>query len=403
MNASNPSSNTALYDKPKNELFSANRTIIFTFLLIVSCSFIPCAVLSLSFPKPPIHFIVPAYVIIASGLAFLFGIIKQFKYTFSYVLIFFLLYSATSTPIIPAAFFAVMFIFTLGGYISSCCGKRSYALLILLPIVSYLGAYMLTGDWMFSLVSVIPYPAVIAQGVLHKKNSERTAIVATSTFLLLAFSVGFVALMLWRGGKLSYTEIKASVDGARVALSNHLQNLSVEVQGQAQPIFEAQYIDELITSTFNMLPGLIIMLSLVAVYLLHSLQIALYKRTELDIYVTAKNTKITMSIYAACIFILAYIFSLTTDTAGKPDLVSSVANNLYIIFVPGLFLVGLDGIGAMLKKLKGLGLFLILLLVIAIFMLSSFILLIVAAIGAFYIIIKSVDEWAKKHYSKPRG
>ena len=79
---------------------------------------------------------------------------------------------------------------------------------------------------------------------------------------------------------------------------------------------------------------------------------------------------------------------------------SVVAGNLRLMLTPGLLIVGIGSLSAILRKLRGLGFFVLLFLFVAIFTLSDYIVLILAAIGAVYIIVTAIDEWAQKHYSK---
>ena len=116
--------------------------------------------------------------------------------------------------------------------------------------------------------------------------------------------------------------------------------------------------------------------------------------------INSKTSSVQMSTISAVLFVTAYIFSFTTDSAGNLDLVSAVAENLRIILTPGLLLAGIDAVGALLRKLRIGGLFFIILIIAAFMWLSDYILLLLAALGAIFIIVRAVDEWAKEHYKE---
>lgn len=396
----NPISDRAANSNKLDEIFPLQKIIVFVFLLILSCVYLPCAVLSLGYQQTPVYFTLPAYLLVGASIAFLFLIIKKLLYSISCAIAIFFLYSYTLSPILPAAVAAIVLIFAIGGYLSSICAKKTYPLLILLPAVSYLGAYALTGRWEISLLAIAPLLASIIQGVLQRKNTQRKTIILASSITFLALLAAFAALLLYLNGKLSYTVIQTEIDVIRNGISEYMKNLSVELEGATVDLFENEYVDLFVTQVFNMLPSLVVVLTFATIYFSHSMQLAMYKSTDFDLMVTQKTTQISMSVYAASAFVLSYILSLSTDVSGSPDMLGVVAGNLCIILLPGLFIVGVDSFTIIIRKLKGFGFFAVLLLFVAFFMLSSYILYIVAAIGAFYIIVTSIDQWAKNHYSK---
>lgn len=383
-----------------DDIFPVRRIIIYTFLLLLSCVYLPCAAALPFLFGTPLLFGIMAFVLTVSGVIFMFTEIKKLGYTVVVCVLIFFSYSYTRSFLVPAVIVALLFAFTLGSYIFSLCSKKTCALFFLIPIAAYLGAYSLTGDGIISLISLIPIPSVILQGALHKKNSDRTTIIVSSVFALTAACTGFAVLLLKLYGKLSIAGISEAVSEAREGIIHFMKNLSVDTGGGAINVFATEYVDAFVSQFFNMLPAVIIVAFLVLIYVCHSLQIRLYLRTDFDLLVTEKSSRITMSIYAACIFAIAYILSFSTDTAGNTDLLGAAAGNLRVILTPGFFIVGFDAIGAILRRLRGIGLILMLLLAVAVFALSQYIILIMAAIGAVYIIVTSVDTWAKKHYSQ---
>lgn len=383
-----------------DDIFPFKRLIIYTFLLLLSCVYLPCAATLPRLFETPVLFNIMAFVLTVSGLIFMFTEIKKLGYTIIISVLIFFLYSYKRSFLIPAIFVAAMFIFTLGSYICSLCSKKTYILIALIPVVVYLGSYALTGDRICSLISLIPIPSLILQGVLHKKNAERKTIIVSSVAALIAMCAGFAALLLKIYGRLSISGISETVSATRESIIYFMKNFSVDTGKETVNIFASEYVDAFVTQSFNMLPAIIIVAFLILIYVCHSLQIRLYLRTDFDLLVTEKNSRITMSIYAACIFVLSYILSFSTDTAENTDLLGAVAGNLRVILTPGMFIVGFDALGAILRRFRGFGFMLMLILILSIFLLSQYIILIMAALGAVYVIVTSVDSWAKKHYSK---
>lgn len=392
--------------KRLDEVFPLRKIIIFAFILAVCCVYLPCAVFSFGYIQTPWHFSLLAYIIIGASIAFLFVIIKRLLFSISCTVIIVSLYYLTFSPVPSAILAAIVLIFAIGAYLSSICTKKLYPLFLLFPVVCYIGGLAMTGDPAVSLLSVVPLVASIVQGRLQRKNTDRKTIILASSITFLALLAGAVALLLYLNGKLSYTVIQTNISILREGLSSYLKNLYFELDDQTLELMGSNYINEyvdtLIEKTFNTLPALITVITFAVMYLSHSLQLLMYQNTDYDLLITPKTTRITMSIYAASAFVLSYILSLTTDVAGRPNMLGVVSGNLCIILIPGLFFVGVEAFGVILKKLRGLGFFAILLLLAAFFMFTSYALYIVAGIGAFYIIITSIDAWAKKHYSQKR-
>lgn len=392
--------------KRLDEIFPLQKIIIFVFLLAVCCVYLPCAALCITCTQPPLHFSIIAYAIIIAAIAFLFTTVKKLLYSISCTVIIMTLYYLTLSPILPAAVAAIVLIFAIGAYLSSICTRKLYPWLALLPAVSYIGALGMTGDWAISLLAIVPLCAAIVQGILQRKNTDRKNIILVSSIIFLALLAGVIALLLYLNGKLSYATIQSDITITRERLLSYLKNLSFEFEGETLQIFDAEYaemIDVYIEHAFNMLPAIITVATFAVIYLSHTMQLLMYQSTDYDLLITGKTTKISMSIYAACAFVLSYILSLSTDVAGSPNMLGVVSGNLCMILLPGLFIVGVESFAIIVKKLRGFGFFAIILLLAAFFVFSSYALYIVAAIGAFYIIITSIDQWAKTHYSKNRS
>lgn len=385
-----------------DDIFPMQKIILFTFFTMLSCIYIPCAVLSLLSSFNPIYLDLIAFLVVGCGVTFLFFAVKRLGIAISSCIVLFFFYSYTESPIIPALIAAVVLSLALGGFLTSICPKKYSALTLLLIPTTYFGALGLTGDATVSLVAIAVSAAAITLGFLQRKNTERKSIILYSSAVFILVVTGMTALLLSSFGLLSEKGISDLILSARDSLSEYMKSLSIDMHGEAVPAFEAEYIDLYLSQVFNLIPAIFTVSVFVIIYFAHSLQLSVYKSCDFDIMVTQKTVKINMSIYAAIIFVASYILSLSTDTAGHPDMLGTVCSNLNLILTPGLFLVGFDGLRAILIKLRALGFILLLLLCAAVFLLSSYIILIMSAIGAFYIIILAIDEWAKKHYLRKK-
>lgn len=385
---------------PADEIFPLRKIIVFTFFALLSCVLLPCAAECAASGTTPLYFLIPAYAVLIAGTVYLLYSVRKAVFTVLVTLVLFFLYSVSSSPMLPAAVAAVVISLTFGGFVISVCSKKYRALLLLLPLAAYLGSYALTGDWMISLISLVPLFTAAAVGFLQRKNAECKTIVVASSVILIVLMCAIASLVLWSHGMLDMQSISDLIDTCRRELISYMNGLTVDIAGSSTAVFDAEYVESYVTYMFNMLPSMLAVICFVTVYLSHAMQLQIYKSCDLDLMANTKTSKITVSVYCAALFIVSYILSLSTDVAGNQDMLSAVSGNLRVILTPALLLVGFDAIGAMLRKLRGFGFIIILLLAVAIFTLSAYIILIISAIGAFYVIIKAIDAWAARHYSQ---
>lgn len=384
-----------------NGTYPLNQMILFTALAILSCTFLPVGILSLlSRASVPVYVLIPAYALLASGVVFLFTVIRRSLYTFILSLSVFFIYSITGSPILPAIITAVLLSSLFCGYMCSVLGGSANWFLLLLPTLSYIGAYALCGDPVFSLLSLIPLSSGAVVGLLHKKKVDRKTVTVVSSAVLLCLISLFSALILYRSGDLNVTSINGLILSARDTAIKFMQSYTLTLGGVPIAVFDPELIELFIINFFNIIPAMAVCTAFIIIYVSHSLQIILYERTDFDLMISEKTSKIDISIYAAGVFLISYILSLSTDVAGNATLLTVVTKNLFIILVPGLFLSGIYSVGDMLKKKSSGGIIAVLFLTLAAFVFRQYIIQIVAAFGAVYIIITNIDSWAQKHYAK---
>jgi hypothetical protein len=154
----------------------------------------------------------------------------------------------------------------------------------------------------------------------------------------------------------------------------------------------------------NSAPGLIASACLVAAYLAHNMQYRVLETAGIDRYMTASMTELTASVTGALVFIIAHILTYTTSSSGGISLAAVIGANLCYILMPLLALKGYEAFKLMIEKFFLFGLIAATGIAIAIFVLSSLTsssaLIMVALLGALYVVIAEIDKWAKEYYGK---
>lgn len=383
-------------DKPRQtSLVPFGRFLIYCAMIIACSAYIPTAFSGLS--ANVLHIL--SYAIIAIGIAFMFMIVRKLAYSLIVCLFSFYTLYLLPDPTLTAICISAMLIFLLGALAVSACPKRLLFALLAVPALAYLAA-LITSDPLTALGALVFIPSAAVAGMLQRKGAERKTIITSSTITVIVICIGGAALALYLSGKLDLTSITAIIDSARAQLLDALASMTLRLGEESIELFDPTLLPVAVDATFNVLPGLTVAALFVVFYFFHSVLFSLYKSEDLDLFINAKTSKVRMSTVSAVIFIAAYIFSFTTDSAGQIDIVGTVAENLRLILTPGMMLMGIDALGAIMRRLRLAG-FLVILLIIGAFMwLSSYVALILSALGAIYLIVRATDTWATEHYKK---
>lgn len=312
--------------------------------------------------------------------------------------------SYTGQPIVTAVFFGA--IICLGNGSAAICTSRGFKsiLFFLLPLLSYTLSYVIILDPVYSLASLIPYLPVFAMGLSCRFGAEKkTSIIVAATFIV-ATIIGLVAVYIQNVyGTISKEAITAACSEISRSYINMTEKALIAAGGEVDPSFHMQLqamTDLLINSAF----GLTVSICLVAVYLAFGIQYRIIEICGICRSMTANMTELSASVTAALIFIISHILTYTTNNSGEISIAAVVGMNLCYILMPLLALKGCEALKLLVKKYLLLGLIAAVAIVIAILafstLASSAALVLVALVGALYIIIAAVDKWAKEHFEK---
>ena len=201
-------------------------------------------------------------------------------------------------------------------------------------------------------------------------------------------------------GSISYESITAASESFKARFISELTVAMVEV-AQVEMTSALQKELVMIVDTYvNVSIGLLGAAAIITSYFANSIQLGIFKKLEMSSHLSPKSTTVTVSLSAAAIFIIAHLLSQATSASGGASLVATVGTNICLILFPALLHTSVGGIRYFLMRFGFLGIIVLIALIIAIFSMFSQILTLLSLFGAFVIIIKSVDAWAKEHYGK---
>jgi hypothetical protein len=264
---------------------------------------------------------------------------------------------------------------------------------------------MLTLDPICSLASLILYPPVFAMGISCRVGKDKKTSIIITASLIVATIVGFTAIFIQNtyGGLTQETISAACSDLSQSYIKMMEEALLAAGQVTIDPAIQMQLqamVDLLINSAF----GLTVAICLVCVYLAFGIQYRLIEVCKISRFMKPGMVEISASVSAALIFIVSHVLTYTTNSSGGIAISAVVGMNLCYILMPLLALKGCEALKLLIKKYLLLGLIASATIVIAIFTLSSFTsssaLILIAFVGALYIIIAAVDQWAKEFYKQ---
>ncbi len=294
-------------------------------------------------------------------------------------------------------------VLTLGLYSAATAAaeKKILALVIGTPLLSAALAFAVTQSIPLTLLSLIYLPPALAMGLASRRGLGRARSIAAFTAVaaveLLLAVVGYIA---WQNGTIN----RDVIENAVIYMQNCIEwTLRFAIERTGEVMIDETLLIEIRTlgaSAINLMPGLVTVAILTTGFFAHKTQCSIFSRYERDALLESSETPITVSCTAAIVFLIAHVFSYTTGASYAPSFVAIAAENLALILIPALLLIGWEKVAALPKKIGFLAIAVWIGIVLATNALSSSIISVLALIGAFCIIFARTDSWAKDHYRK---
>ena len=261
----------------------------------------------------------------------------------------FLAYSCDS--LIPAGVLCgVVFAVALGSTAISLLPRGKGALIPLLPILAYTVTAALTRDPVGAVAVLIPYPPMLALGLGTRRSAAREdgptrAGVITGTSLALGATLGGM-LFLSFSRHLGTADITVLLEAAREGLMDYLLEVKLPAELPAESLealkelYSYENIKLLVDSTFNLLPALYTVAVMAMVFICQSLQFATLRTLGHGSSLTPRVRELRLSLVACVVFLAAYLVVFLDDSVII-SMTSIVAQNIYVILLPGLAVSGI--------------------------------------------------------------
>ena len=252
-----------------------------------------------------------------------------------------------------------------------------------------------------AILALAPLPCALLLAYSVKKCFDRVRSVCyVSLGICLPVVICFVMAVNLLYGEVSFEGARALIDALReqtVLTLNAVSKQMTELVDIGSSDMSS-YIVSAVNAAFNLLPAILITVSNLIGYMIHSAYLSIHCKDEQTRKAALPMLAFDMSLTSAIVFILSLVCALALVSDGTA-LWRTAAENMLMILVPGLILTALGAL-RLLTSIKGPSCLGTLVYLFVIFMLVTFSLpaiLITATAGAVVIILAHVS---KKRRSK---
>lgn len=243
---------------------------------------------------------------------------------------------------------ALMATVGIGAFLITTC--RSYALAAV-PVAAYALSLLLCRDPMLAVLSLIAFPAAGILAYNTMQNRPRVSSICLISIMLGLCAVFGGALVWYRqNGTIVPSEVLAAIEALReqivaimVGDATLIEALQMTLDSAGTGIEAAALIRSSVELVFNMLPGLLIVALNLLAYTAQLTCIRTYRGVGMKQLISHSSQLFILSVPAAIVYLVCCIASLFSK---ELTLATAVFENLRLILLPGMCLVGVFKLGA---------------------------------------------------------
>ena len=268
---------------------------------------------------------------------------------FLLALVSFLLTYTTHTLLAAGVLCGLVFVMSEGSVLLALLPKGKGTWIPLLPILAYALTALLTQDLVGAAAVLIPYPPMVVLAVGTRRSAEseegptRVGVICGASLALGLTMGGMFLLSAVR--HVGSTDPVVLLETAREDLMNYL--LSVEIPTELPPesvevlkeLYTYENVKTVVDSTFNLLPALFTVGVMAIVVICQSMQFAAFRVYGMRESLTERVREFRMSFISCLVFLAAYMVVFLNNNVII-SMSTIVAQNVYIILLPGLAISG---------------------------------------------------------------
>ena len=237
--------------------------------------------------------------------------------------------------------------------------------LLVLPAIAWTVVFVITRDAVISCLALATLPAILALSVSTLTDQRRTASVCYTLFgLLLSVLVIFGVYLITVYGSADRDVIVEHFANQRKWIVDTFMEWKAETlalmaeQGlQENPLYQMtektmtrELFDGLVAAVYNILPALVTICCSVAAFEAQSMLCGAYFSTGMKKMLTPSSIAFTMSLVSAILYLVGFFITLFIPGEG---MLFAAVENLYLMLLPGFWLVGYSAMSYRIRSAKG--------------------------------------------------
>lgn len=302
----------------------------------------------------------------------------------------------TSSLALTAALFALLFAVSEGSFLLATLSRKQLCWFPIVPILAYAASLALTRDPVVAAAALVPFPAMLALALGTRSSAAkedgltRVGVICLTSLALGVTLLAAIALLVFTQlGTLSLDALAAEIEALREALIHDITSAEIPEEMDPEMVAELEKLltysgaQNMVNSVFNLLPALFVVAVNLIAATAQMIQHATLRIFGFEESLTDRVRAFRMSLISCIVFIVAY-FIFFAESEEASTLAGTVAQNVYMILMPGLALAGMIRItGALTRKgPRGLGcLFYVILIIPCLFIFAPFVLAACEVIG----------------------
>ena len=269
-------------------------------------------------------------------------------------------YYFTLSIVLTAILCGLLFAIGEGSFLLAVLPRKALAWVPIAPLLAYAAALALTRDPISSAAVLIPYPPMIVLALGTRNSAEkadgltRVGVICATSLTLGVTLVAMTALLFYgQLGTLAPDALLGELEAIRAAFIEEITSAEIpegfdpEMVAKLEQMLTYASAENMVNSVFNLLPALfVVSINLIAAAV-QVLQHATLRTFGYEGSVSDRVRSFSMSLVSCIVFLVAYLVTFL-GSSDASTLVGTVAQNVYIIFMPGLALAG------MLRLMRGL-------------------------------------------------
>jgi hypothetical protein len=224
---------------------------------------------------------------------------------------------------------------------------------VLIPLASYITAFVMCGDPWMSIISLTAFPAAGMLAYQTMRNERRVGVICTTSLIYgLCMACGYVLLLLLQNGSVSLAEMVRELDAVReevIALILQTEPLMQMLENTYKElgVNVREVVVSLVNLMFNLLPGMVIVLINLMAYTAQLLCTRAYVGTGMKALATKTAQLFILSVFSGVVYLFCFVVTLFS---GASNMFMAVIHNLLLVLLPGMTLVGVFKLAADLKN-----------------------------------------------------